>query len=124
MRDKGRIALFEWAAAFAAERRAALEAAGWDVEVESEDGERGGRNVVASPPNAVVFDLAHRPSHSVQTAKWLRTTTVGAALPFVFVDGDDAQREKVSAAVVDPRFVAGAELPTALEPYATPIEDP
>jgi DNA-binding response OmpR family regulator len=81
------IFLFQWDAEAAARRAGLLRAAGWNVEVESEDGARGVRRVLDVKPDLIVFDLAARPSHSRESALAVRRYRAGRYIPMIFVDG-------------------------------------
>jgi hypothetical protein len=91
----GKLYLFQWDATSAAQRAEELRAAGWTVEVETEDGARGARNILNSAPDLILFDLARRPSHSRETASGIRGYKAGRRITMVFVDGTEADIGKV-----------------------------
>lgn len=88
--------LFQWDAAEAAKTAARLQADGWSVRVESEDGSRGVRRILDDPPQVIVLDLARRPSHSRETAAAIRGYRLGRYIPMLFLDGtvEDVGRTK------------------------------
>ena len=102
----GRIFLFQWDPALAEQRASELRAAGWTVEVESEDGARGGREILNHPPDLILFDLAKRPSHSRETAAGIRGYKAGRRLPMLFVDGAPIDLEKTRAKISDALFTS------------------
>jgi hypothetical protein len=87
--------------------------------VESEDGARGGKKVLQSLPEVVVFDLAKRPSHSRETANGIHSYKAGRAVPMVFVDGSQEDIKKTKAKVGDAVFTTSLRLKATLH---APIE--
>lgn len=114
---KGRLFLFEWNKQAAEARARELREAGWDVSVESEDGARGGKAVLANPPDVLVLDLARRPSHSRETAHALRSYKAGRNIPIVFVDADDENLKKTRPKVPDALFTTSGRLKTLLKRF-------
>jgi DNA-binding response OmpR family regulator len=110
-----RIFLFQWSPEAAASTAAALEASGFQVRYEAEDGARGYGEVQREPPDAVVLDLARRPSHSRDTARALHDAKRTRPLPMLFMDGDAEAREKVSSVVSNATFTTAAELVPTLQ---------
>jgi hypothetical protein len=82
--------------------------------VESEDGARGGKKVLQSLPDVVVFDLAKRPSHSRETADGIRSYKVGRGIPMVFVDGSQEDIRKTKSKVGDAIFTTSLGLKATL----------
>src|SRR5262249_61651070 len=68
-KSKGKLFLCQWDNDSAEERAAELTAAGWQVKMETEEGERGFKNCKDFAPDIVLFDLAKKPSHSRATAR-------------------------------------------------------
>lgn len=101
-----RVFLFEWDEAAAEQRAEALRAAGFEVEVESEDGARGGRAVLNQPPDLILFSLEKRPSHSRATAEGIRGYKAGRRIPMLFIGGAAADVEKTRGRVVGAMFTA------------------
>jgi len=113
----GRLFLIHWQADEAAALARPLCDAGWQVEIECEDGARACRRLLASPPDVVVVYLTRLPSHGRVTIAHLRTRPAGQALPVLFVGGQRDALAKVRAAVPDAEFLAASELPAALERF-------
>ena len=114
---KGRLFLFHWDKNTAADRAEQLRADGWKVEVESEDGARGGGKVLKDPPDVIVMDLSRKPSHSRETANGLRGYDAGRNLPIVFVDGEEMDIEKTKRKVSDAIFTSSSGLKRVLARY-------
>lgn len=110
-----RVFLFDWDKEGAPTRAAALRQAGFHVEVESENGARGVRAVLAHPPDVEVLSLDKHPSHSRETADATRRYRAGRAMPIVFVGGDGAYVENSSLRVPGATFVAPEQLVAALQ---------
>jgi hypothetical protein len=79
--------LFQWNAEQSETRAAQIRSAGWTVETESEDGARGIRRILDSPPTVVAFDLDRSPSHSLQVATAIRKYRDIRHLPLLFIGG-------------------------------------
>jgi len=97
--------LFQWDAEAAQTRAKELEAAGWEVRIESEDGGRGCRTALNDMPDLFVFDLGKRPSHSRETASAIRGFRAGRRAPMLFVGGSPEEKEKVAERVMDAMFL-------------------
>ena len=114
--------LFCWDKTAAQQKAKELRSAGWKVDVESEDGARGGKKVLTTQPRVVVMDLAKRPSHSRETAQGLRSYKAGRDIPIIFVDGSDDDIKKTKVKVPDGIFITSAGLAEALERYLEPVD--
>jgi glucuronate isomerase len=112
---RGRITLVHWHASEAEEYAQALRAGGWQVDVESEDGARVSKHILADPPHAVVIYLTRLPSHGRETAHALRSSKAGRDVPIVFVEGKEKAVAKTRGKVPDAVFVTSAELESVLE---------
>jgi CheY-like chemotaxis protein len=112
---KLRLFLFQWEKISALQRAKLLRSEGWTVSVESEDGARGGENVLQQQPDVVIFDLAKRPSHSRETAGGIRGYKAGRTLPMVFVDGTEEDIAKTKAKVSPAKFTTSAKLVNVLK---------
>jgi DNA-binding NarL/FixJ family response regulator len=101
-KSKGKLFLFQWDDESAEERASELTAAGWEVAMETEEGERGYKNCKAFAPDIVLFGLAKKPSHSREVARALRQSKPFRETPFLFVDGTEEDiakaKQKASAA--------------------------
>ena len=116
----GRIVLIQWDEPSARRRAEQLEAHGWQVLTEAEDGGRAYTLIRAERPDVVVVDLARKPSHGREVGRSLRQTRATRDLPLVFVDGDADARAQVAARVTDAVFAASAELESVLARFARP----
>ncbi len=115
---KGRLFLIHWNQGEAEEHAKRLKAAGWDVELETEDGARGGNAVKMNPPNALVIYLTRLPSHGRETAHYLKETKSTRAIPIVFVGGKEDAVKQTKAKVPDALYIQEDELMDVLEKYA------
>lgn len=119
-KPKGRLFLVQWDGPAAVDRAEALRGARWDVEVEYEDGERAYKRMAAVPPDAAVFDLSVKPSHSRATAKAARDLRLVAEVPFLFVDGEADARDRVKEEIAGAMFVSSTGLLEALDALGIP----
>jgi DNA-binding response OmpR family regulator len=94
-KHKGKLFLFHWEKAGATARTSELAAAGWQVEMEFEEGARGCKNLKAFAPDVVVFDIAKKGVHSRECGRALRNAKSFRETPFIFVDGTDEHISKV-----------------------------
>lgn len=101
----------QWDATAAAERAGVLRGAGHEVTVESHDGAAAYRIARRERPDAVVLDLAERPSHSWQTARPLAS---GRGPRLIFVDGSDQARERARQQAPAATFTTTQDLLAAL----------
>lgn len=106
--------VFVWDEDRAASWRDRLEADGWEVRLETEEGQRGGRRIAQEPSAVIVFDLDARPAESLRTARWLLELGPGRTTPMVFVDGTERARSAVRKTIPLGRFCAGDELSQVL----------
>lgn len=110
----GRLFLIHWDRPEAEALAAPLRAAGWTVEIEAEDGERGARRALELEAQAVLIYLTRSPSHGRRTGLYLRSERSAEELPIFFVGG---QREKVAEVrreVPEARYLDSDELSAAL----------
>lgn len=115
---KGRLFLIHWDAVEADALAAPLRQDGWEVEVESSDGARAGKAIIASPPDAVVVSLARMPAHGRETVAFLKGTKTTRELPVIFVGGAGDAVDKTKKKIRDAVYVDEAGLKRALAPYA------
>jgi CheY-like chemotaxis protein len=83
-----KVYLVQWDEQAAVVRSARLVGEGWTVFTESKDGNDAYQQIRRLEPDLVVFDLAVKPSHSLQVAEALRKSRSLDTVPFVFIDGD------------------------------------
>ncbi len=116
--DKHRVFLFRWDQAAAEQTAADLRAQGWQVEVEWQDGERGSKAASANPPDAFVFFLDYKPSHSRVTAEYLARAKTTRGIPMMFVGGQGGQLETAKQKIPTGQFISEASLEKTLEALA------
>jgi CheY-like chemotaxis protein len=114
------LVFFHWDVAEAKVQAKEIEALGWKVEIEAEDGARGCKRVLAAHPDAIVISLDRLPSHGRRTAAYLRTTKAGEDLPIVFIGGSGEPLEKARAQVPDAVFTTREGVAEALSHIPEP----
>jgi CheY-like chemotaxis protein len=107
--------LFEWNEDAAKVRAELLRIDGWEVETESQDGDRGIRRVAEWAPDVVVLDLFLKASRSRETAAALQSRSVTRDIPIVFVDGSRDVAEKIIARVKSSVATSSFELASVLD---------
>ena len=110
VKSRGKFFLFHWEKKAAAARAAELAAAGWQVEMECEEGSRGCKNLKAFGPDVVVFDIARKAVHSRECGRALRNAKAFRDMPFIFMDGTDENVSKAKAKVSAAIFTTNAAL--------------
>jgi len=113
-KPKGKLFLFHWEKEGAMARAAELNADGWRVEMEFEEGSRGCKNLKAFGPDVVVFDIAQKGVHSRECGRALRNAKSFRKTPFIFVDGTGEDISKTKAKVPGAIFTASGALTTIL----------
>ena len=107
------------------ERQQQLEALGFDTAFDFGDSLFMARQIKASPPDAVVIDLSHRPSGGREVAHSVRGTKATRHLPIVFVDGEPEKVEKTRQFIPDATFTTWRRIKTALpKAIASPPKNP
>lgn len=117
-----RIFLFEWDKQSAHTTIQQLQMNGYVVHVESENGARGSKRVITDKPDVILFDLAHKPSHSYETAEALRWRKDCKHIPMIFLNGTNAIKEKTQKKVADAVFITTDQILDTLRSYSIPIE--
>lgn len=112
---KGKLILIHWNPLEAQELAIPLRADGWDVDVESKDGARAGKNILVRKPDAVIIYLSRLPSHGCVTAKGVRSYKSGRNVPIIFVDGKDEAIQKAKTNVPNGLFIKSKELKKLLD---------
>lgn len=116
--SKGRLFLIHWNKPEAESYAESLRSWGWDVDLETEDGARGGAAIKLNPPSAVVIYLTRLPSHGRATAEYLAEAKSTRSLPLIFVGGVGEERTKTKAKIQNGFFVSEAQLEKTLAKYA------
>lgn len=110
----GRLFLIHWNRPEADALASRLRAAGWSVEIEAEDGERGARRALEVQPQAVLIYLTRSPSHGRETGHYLRSKRSSDELPIFFVGGKREKVAEVRREVPEARYLDADELTAAL----------
>jgi CheY-like chemotaxis protein len=109
-----RIRLVHWHEGEARERRATLEAAGFEVLYESLKDQSSLGRWREEPPDAVVIDLTRRPAQGRDLGLWLRQQKPTRRVPLVFVGGDSAKVDRVRGLLPDAVFVEWSNVAAGL----------
>ena|SRR3990172_5674 len=115
---KGKIFLIHWNQEEAKAYAEAIQARGWQVDTESEEGSRAGNLIKENLPDLVLIYLTRLPSHGRETAKWLRSLKKTRDLPIIFVGGKEEAVEKVRGQVPEGEFITEVELGKVLEKFS------
>jgi hypothetical protein len=120
-----RIRLIHWNITEAAERAAALDRAGYDVDAGRLD-PAGLKAIRATPPDAIVIDLSRMPSHGREVALALRMTKSTRLVPLVFAEGDPAKTAAIRALLPDAAYTSWGRMRSAIRkalaaPPASPV---
>jgi DNA-binding response OmpR family regulator len=110
----GRLFIVDWDKESARARAEALRAAGWTVDIESEDGARAYRRIREQQPDVVLVDLSVKPSHGLETIKSLAKTKATLSPALVIVGVTDAIRDKVAAVAPHVVFANASDLAAKL----------
>ena len=92
-----------------------LRVAGWEVEIEAEDGARAGRRVRSFQPDVVVIYLDRLPSHGRETARYLRSRLETRDMPVIFVNGRQEPLEKIKALLPEAAYTTSERLESVLK---------
>src|SRR5262249_35490942 len=110
-----RVYLVQWDEQAALVRSARLAKQGWTIFTESKDGNDAYEQIRRLRPDVVIFDLATKPSHSVQVADALRKSRSLDSIPFIFVDGDARTLHAASERIANARFTTSEKLVPAVK---------
>lgn len=111
---KGKLFLIDWNMACAEARADALRAAGYRVEVESNNGGRAYRRVRTALPDAIVIDLRTKPAHGREIARALRELKLIRDVPIVCVE-EEGERSLTRAKIADALFATEETLPEVVD---------
>lgn len=115
--------LFEWNEDAAKARADLLRIDGWEVETESQDGDRGVQRIAAWAPDIVVLDLFLKASRSREAAVLLQSRHITRDIPIVFVDGSPDVAEKTIARVKSGVAASSFELAAVLNTLVPESEE-
>lgn len=108
------IRLVHWNDDEGLERRAQLEAFGFDAEFDFGDGVFVLRLIRSRPPDAVLIDLSRMPSHGREVARGIRSSKATRHVPIVFVGGEAEKVERTRQLLPDAVFTTWGRIKTAL----------
>ena len=114
----GRIFLVHWNKEEAETFAADLRAQGWQVDLECEEGARGGGAIKQDPPDAVIIYLTRLPSHGRATAEYLVQTKSTRSIPIIFVGGESEALAKTKTKIPNGIFIQGDQLQKTLEKFS------
>lgn len=110
-----RIRLVHWSAAEAKARAASLAEAGYTVELATQFGPEGLRQLHANPPATVVIDLSRAPSHGRDVAVVIRRQKTIRHLPIVFAGGDPDRVQSIRELLPDAVYTTWGRIRGALK---------
>jgi hypothetical protein len=122
-----RVRIVHWKAEEAQPLIDACRKCGADVEYDAVDFPALAKRIREKPPDIIVFDLMFRPSHSRESAAYLRRTKYARRIPFLFVDGEPGKVETLRALLPDAICVSRRQLGKAIRQASkefTPILPP
>ncbi len=115
---KGRAFLVHWREAEAEVLAREIRNMGWNVDIETNDGDRAGKRISEDPPDVVVIYLTRLPSHGRETGHALRTIKATKNIPLVYVDGNDEAVDRTKRAIPDAIYTTTEELDRTLSSYS------
>jgi len=123
MSPRPHVTLIGWHAEEAAERAAALRAAGYEVGIF--EPQAGLPSLLSPLPEAFVVDLGRLPSQGRDVAVWLRQRPASRPLPLVFLGGVPAKVERLRALLPDAVYAPWDDAAAAVaRGLANPPVDP
>lgn len=116
--SKGRkLFLIHWNLAEAEELARKFEGAGWQVEVEAEDGGQAYQRMKTAPADILVIYLNRLPSHGRETAHAVRSYKATSHLPIIFVGGQGEALEKTKTKIPEAIYTTEADVLAVLNQY-------
>lgn len=115
---RGRAFLVHWREAEAEVLAKEIRNMGWNVETETNDGDRAGKRIKDDPPDVVVIYLTRLPSHGRETGHTLRCIRATKNIPLVYVDGNDEAVSRTRNMVPDAIYTTTEELNRTLSDYS------
>jgi CheY-like chemotaxis protein len=114
---KGRAFLVHWREAEAEVLAKEIRNMGWNVDIETNDGDRAGQRIKADPPDVVVIYLSRLPSHGRETGHALSRIKATKDIPLVYVDGNDEAINRTKNVVPDAIYTTTEQLDRTLSGY-------
>ncbi len=120
-----RVRVVHWKAPLAGPLVATCRAAGLEVEFDSVRGNETIKLIRTNPPDAIVLDLNCLPSHSRDTAVYLRGTKYARHIPLIFVDGEPEKVDAVRSMIPDATYTTLKRVSAAVKKAcAKPVTNP
>jgi DNA-binding response OmpR family regulator len=111
---KGKVFLVHWREAEAELLANEIRHMGWDVDVESNDGEKVGQRLRSEPADVVVIYLSRLPSHGRDTGHSIQEIKALQDIPLIYVDGNDEAVERTRTVMPDAVYTTTEELDRTL----------
>lgn len=124
-----RVWLVQWHDKPIAEYTAALKAAGYDADTRRFRTEITTRQLIDSPPDAILIDLSKAPSHGKAIALLIRQTKSTRHIPLVFAGGASEKVQALRTVLPDAVYTEWSTIRMALKaaiahPPADPVKGP
>jgi len=117
MSDNNKLILIHWNRAEAEALALKFERAGWQVDIEAEDGGRAYQKMKTEPTAVMVIYLTRLPSHGRETAHAVRSLKATRHIPIIFVGGQGEALEKTKGKIPDAVYTTETEVLAALNHY-------
>lgn len=115
-----RVRVVHWKANLAGPLLEAVRAGGFQPEYDPVRGNEVIKLIRNNPPDAVILDLSSLPSHSRDTAVYLRGTKYARHIPLIFVDGEKEKVEAVRSLIPDATYTTISRIAAAIRKARTP----
>jgi len=110
-----RVRIVHWRAREAATLIEAARSSGFDIEYDDVNFPALAKMIRANPPDALVLDLSYLPSHSRESAVYLRRTKYARHIPLIFVDGEPEKVEAVRRLLPDAIYTTTSQVPLRIK---------
>ncbi len=117
MPENKKLFLIHWNRLEAEELARKFEQAGWQVEVEAEDGSRAYQRMKTESMAVIVIYLTRLPSHGRETAHAVRSLKATRHIPIIFVGGQGEALEKTKAKIPEAVYTTETEMLEVLNRY-------
>jgi hypothetical protein len=115
---KGKAFLVHWREAEAEVLAKEIRNMGWNVDIETNDGDRAGKRITNDPPDVVVIYLSRLPSHGRDTGHALSKIKATRDIPLVYVDGNDDAVTRTRTVMPDAVYTTTEQLDRTLSGYS------
>ncbi len=117
MPENNKLFLIHWNRLEAEELARKFEQAGWQVEIEAEDGSRAYQRMKTESMAVIVIYLTRLPSHGRETAHAVRSLKATRHIPIIFVGGQGEALEKTKAKIPEAVYTTETEVLEVLNRY-------